>query len=342
MARKMASLLAVLLPLGVLTTATPGLSIDQEEHFKRIKADLVEALGPQVGEDHYLVYRAIERIARANKLDERPWRFTLPQTTEVNATASDLNLITFEGGLLQQLSGDVAGMACVIGHEMAHHTKDHGPTRREIGSRVDALQRQALEEAKAEIESAEREAKKKRGILGAVLGGAATILGGNGSEARLGVIGTGVANEVLGNMNESQKAAAQQRAAEIYQENIASLNDQYYAVIRDQESEADTLGFEYVVRAGFDPKGCQRVMEVLSDTENAQMPAVTHPKPADRLAVIERMNTQANIDKLVAEGKKYLAGSGNPLGISVARDKKSLQVESRYGSQDADTLFPTY
>ncbi|MGQ4647587.1 M48 family metalloprotease [Lyngbya aestuarii] len=339
MARKMATLLAVLLPLGVLTTATPGLSIDQEEHFKRIKTNLVEALGPQVGEDYYLVYRAIERISRANKLDERPWRFTVPQTTEVNATASELNLITFEGGLLQQLSGDVAGMACVIGHEMAHHTKDHGPTRREIERRVDALQRQALEEAKVEIVSAEQEAKKKRGIFGAVLGGAARILGRNSPEA---LIGTGVANEVLGNLNESQKNAAQQRAAEIYQENIASLNDQYYTIIRDQESEADTIGFQYVVRAGFDPKGCQRVMEVLSDTENAQMPAVTHPKPGDRLAAIEGMNTQANIDKLVAEGKKYLAGSGNPLGISVARDRKSLQVESRYGSQDSDIQFPTY
>lgn len=339
--KKIAAVLAVLLPLGVLTTATSGLAVNQEEHFKEIRTNLVEALGPQVGEDYYLVYRAIERIARANRLDERPWRFVIPQTTRVNATASDLNLISFETGLLQQLSGDVAGMACVIGHEMAHHTKDHGPTRREIGRRVEALQRQALEEAKTEIESAEREASRKRGIFGAVLGGAARIFG-NSSGDRLSTIGAGVANEVLGNMNDREKAAAQQRAAEIYQENVASLNNQFYTVIRDQESEADTLGFEYVVRAGFDPKGCERVMEVLSDSENAQMPAITHPKPTDRLNSIEEMNNQANINKLVAEGKKYLAGARNPLDISIARDKQSLQVESRYGSQDADTLFPTY
>lgn len=339
--KKIATFLAVLLPLGVLTTATPGLSVNQEEHFKEIKTNLVEALGPQVGEDYYLVYRAIERIARANRLDERPWRFVVPQTNSVNATASNLNLISFETGLLQQLSGDVAGMACVIGHEMAHHTKDHGPTRREIGTKVEALQRQALEEAKAEIESAERAARKKRGIFGAVLGGAARILG-NSSEGRLGAIGAGLANQVLGNMSERDKVAAQQRAAEIYQERSASLNDQFYAIIRDQESEADTLGFEYVVRAGFDPKGCERVMDVLSDLDHAKLPAITHPKPADRLAEIQRMNNQANVNKLVAEGKTYLAGARNPLGISVARDKQSLQVESRYGSQAPENHFPTY
>ncbi|MGB7440293.1 MAG: M48 family metalloprotease [Coleofasciculaceae cyanobacterium] len=339
--KKIATFLAVLLPFGVLTTATPGLSVNQEEHFKEIKTNLVEALGPQVGEDYYLVYRAIERIARANRLDERPWRFVVPQTNSVNATASNLNLISFETGLLQQLSGDVAGMACVIGHEMAHHTKDHGPTRQEIATKVEVLQRQALEEAKAEIESAERAARKKRGIFGAVLGGAARILGSS-SEARLGAIGAGLANQVLGDMNEREKAAAQQRAAEIYQERLASLNDQVYAIIRDQESEADTLGFQYVVRAGFDPKGCERVMEVLSDLDHAKLPAVTHPKPADRLAEIQRMNNQANVNKLVAEGKTYLAGARNPLDISVARDKQSLQVESRYGSQDSENLFPTY
>lgn len=46
--RKIATFLAVLLPLGMLTTASPGLSIEQEEHFKGIKANLVEALGPQI------------------------------------------------------------------------------------------------------------------------------------------------------------------------------------------------------------------------------------------------------------------------------------------------------
>lgn len=61
---------------------------------------------------------------------------------------------------------------------------------------------------------------------------------------------------------------------------------------RDQESEADTLGVRYMIRAGYDPEGMVQVLEVLKAvSESGGTPEIlaTHPYPDTRLQRTEAL-----------------------------------------------------
>lgn len=305
--------------------------------YQEARADMEGSLG-RIGEDYYAAYRIVERIARANGLDDRPWRIRIEPDNEINATASDLNLLTFHGGILEQLTGDTAALACVVGHEMAHHTQNHVPIRVEAFERSQALQEEALLEARAEVESAQRQGSILSGVFGAV---SRTVGGVVGRDSYVGgVIAGNVSNQVLQGLNEEQTNQAIARAEEIYEERSAALDAEFSGVLHAQESESDEIGYEYMVRAGFDPTGCLRTMDVLNRTMTSQLPSFSHPKPEDRLADLNAMNTAASNQSLVSEGQANLNQSSAPLEYGVGRDGASIRVESRFGSRDIDDGFP--
>lgn len=96
-------------------------SVPQVEEAEAIYQQAQEELP-----DHlYILYRVVERIARANDLDGHPWRVVVADDSLINAYATEVNLIIVHYGLLDQLAGDVSALACVVGHEMAHHTERH-------------------------------------------------------------------------------------------------------------------------------------------------------------------------------------------------------------------------
>ncbi len=304
------------------------------EFYQQARAEMEGALG-RVGEDYYAIYRMVERIARANELDEQPWRIRVSTQDVLNAYASDLNMLTFEGGILEQLSGDTAAIACVVGHEMAHHTKGHMPERIEVEAQLAELQEQALEDARAEVESAGRTGN----IFGTVIGAVTQVVGGN-VRSRSGRIATGVTSDILQGLNEEQTNQAIERAEELYNERIAELDSEYSAMRRDNESEADAVGYEYIVSAGFEPAGCVRAMGALNRTATSRLPGITHPKPEDRVNALSALNTAATNQPLIASGEANLGRSPNPLEYGVGRDGGSLRVESRFGSRDIDDGFP--
>lgn len=309
---------------------------DTDSFYRQVRTDLESNLGA-LGQDYYTIYRIVERIARANGLDEQPWRIRVSTADVLNAYASELNVLTFEGGILEQLSGDTAAIACVVGHEMAHHTEGHGAERTEVAARLEALQIEALEEARAEVESANQRA----GVFGAVIGVVSNTLGVNvARSSNTGRIAAGVTTGVLQGLNEDQANQAAARAEEIYEARVEELQDRYSGVSRANESEADEVGYQYVVRAGFEPAGCARAMGALTRTVTSRLPGITHPKPADRVAALTAMDTPANNQSLVAQGNANLSRSPKPLEYGFGRDGSSLRVESRYGSRDIDDGFP--
>ncbi len=81
----------------------------------------------ELPEQFYILYRIVERIARANEIDNSHWRVVIPEEYEINAFAQEANLLVIYNGLLDQLEGDVSALACVVGHEMAHHYHQHIP-----------------------------------------------------------------------------------------------------------------------------------------------------------------------------------------------------------------------
>ncbi len=88
-----------------------------------------------------------------------------------------------------------------------------------------------------------------------------------------------------------------------------------------------------MVRAGFNPAGCLTVMNLLSRLPGSQTPSDSHPSPADRLTAIRALSSQYPTATLVAEGRKNLAASPQPLTFDVSRDDRSLRIDSKAGSK---------
>lgn len=261
----------------------------------------------ELPENYYVVYRIVDRIARANNLDKTPWRIIVTSNDNVNAYATDFNLLVFEKGILEQLEGNPSALACVIGHEMGHHTKQHlgyGPAKQEEArlEEIKTLEKEQL--------LAEQDAQTQ-----ALLGGAAGIglqeaggsVGGTGGQILngLGVLIENTSQQKARNI-EQIKAELEQEAEIRYQQRLTEIN-------HNQEFEADELGYIYSVKAGFKPEGCLTTMDVLGRSHGSQLGSATHPKPEDRTKKIDDLMAEYPPTGLQTEGKNKLLISSDPL-----------------------------
>ncbi|MBD2576916.1 M48 family metallopeptidase [Oscillatoria sp. FACHB-1406] len=103
------------------SSPAPTSELPQEAKF----ATVYEEAKAKLPEDLYILYRIVERMARANNLDEYPWRVSIGEADEMDAYATEENLMVISFGLLDRMAGDVSALACVVGHEMAHHINKH-------------------------------------------------------------------------------------------------------------------------------------------------------------------------------------------------------------------------
>ncbi|MGB3560605.1 MAG: M48 family metalloprotease [Geitlerinemataceae cyanobacterium] len=319
------------LPLDA-TTIAQAKPANAEAHFNRARQELPE--------DYYVLYRVMERISRANQLHDLPWRLFISPEYDVNAFAADVNLIAFYSGLLDRVHGDPDAIACVVGHEMAHHTENHiamGTAERE--QILEQLRAEAFEEVAAEEEDL-RGDLEEFGVGEWVAGGTGAILGSTVGGTEGGLIRTGI--NVIGGLIRDSKEDRVQEAAErintIYAEKETQLMEEWRELSHSQEFEADEQGYVYMVRGGFDPQGCQTVMTMLSrlgvtDSE-------THPATPNRISAIDGFATKYSQAELVAEGESNLASSPTPLTYNLSRDRTTLRIDSRSGSRDIDELLP--
>jgi predicted Zn-dependent protease len=282
-----------------LAQTTSSGSTRNSAFFKKAKQDLPEP--------YYFLYRIIDRLARANGLDTGPWRVIRIPEYNMNAFAGDVNLIAVYTGLLDVLAGDSDAMACVVGHEMAHHVKRHIP----LGKKDQVLANQRLEAKKDQI--VKREKRRQANAQGwALIGG---IIGA-ATGVNLPINPAGVTDpEKINQELEEAKDAEQDSLA------LSS---------RNHEFEADREGYLYMARAGFDPRGCLRMMDVLGRTPGAEFDT-THPAIPRRIEELNTLMVQMPHQKLAAEGKARLQAS-NALTYAVSADQNSLRVNSRFGS----------
>ena len=70
--------------------------------------------------------------------------------------------------------------------------------------------------------------------------------------------------------------------------NFVVANAMYGAYTRPQEAEADDLGLQAMVAAGYDPRGMRRLFEVLRKQGGLPAFLSTHPGAEDRMEVVER------------------------------------------------------
>jgi beta-barrel assembly-enhancing protease len=269
-------------------------------------------------EDWYVVYRIVDRIARANQIDQTPWRIRIVPQYDVNAFASEANLLSFYSGLLDQVAGDSSAIACVVGHEMAHHTARHiAVSASERAKIVAEIEAKARQEVDAEIKDA-----NGTSTAAAVGGGLANIFG------------VPILGRVLNNEANNRQTQAQQRVNEIVATRKAELAAKLSEQSRNNEFEADKLGYTYIAKAGFDPKGCLRVMEVLGRMPGSESDT-SHPATPKRIEALEKMMQDSPAAKLKPEGDRRIRAT-KPLTLSVSKDDRSLRVNSARGGSAID------
>lgn len=93
--------------------------------------------------DFYKVYRIAERLIRANNLEHQNWRISIRKTDEVNAYATDTNLVVIYTGLYDSLYLNEDALAYVIAHEMAHNLLGHNQRSEEMSIRYNKMVRGA-------------------------------------------------------------------------------------------------------------------------------------------------------------------------------------------------------
>lgn len=298
-----------------------------------------EALSPpRADENYYVLYRIVERISRANQLDSRPWRVAIVPSYDINAFATDVNLIAFFTGLIDQIYGDPNALACVVGHEMAHHTEQHialSAAQRE--TRLQELRQEAIDEVAAEEEDLSDDLQE--------MAAGEWIASGVGTIADR-VVSTGGLGGLVGRVVSGQIQRDRQRrleaAAERVQQIAAEKEAQFLAEETERshsnEFEADEIGYQYMVRAGFDPQGCITVMEAISRIPGSQTAGITHPSTPNRIAALRSMSTTYPTASLRSEGDANIAA--NPTALTYGVTNGMLRVNSRAGSTDIDDLLP--
>ena len=282
-------------------------------------------------EDWYVVYRVVDRIARANELDKTPWRVDVVKEYQINAYASGVNLIAVYAGILDQVTDSSSAVACIVGHEMAHHVKRHtavGEAEKvELVAKLRAEATTAVEQEKTNAQS-DREKSAVSSSLARAAAGSVPFVGS--------LLGHGAGTAIEKRSEENDKNS-EVRIEQIVSEKKATLETDLAAKARDQEFEADALGYRYAATAGFDPQGCIRVMEVLSQTPGGELDT-EHPAAPKRIEKLRELMAQEPPEPLKARGEQALAKNAEPLTFDLARDQKTLRINPTLGGSAADDL----
>ena len=305
--------LAVLVCLSVLLAPSPviaKLKKTPPTPLPTAKIDPYQRAKEELPPNYAALYIIVERLARANSLDSKPWRILATSNSQVNAFATDYNLLVFEAGLLDQLEGNPSAIACAVGHEMGHHIKQH------LGYGPEKVRQATLEEIrKAEQDKlvAQQDAETKALLAKGVAAGAGAAVkwvdGAAGDVIR--VISARIEGRMKQNAQNIERVKAQ-----IDQQTETNIKARITEISQSQELESDELGYLYSVRAGFNADGCLHVMDVLGRMPGAQTNQVSHPAPERRSAQINALIAKYPPSTLKAEGKTKLDMS-KPLGYEI-------------------------
>lgn len=344
--RSLAALTAALTMLASSVASTlqvqakPAFDIKESQSLLKNNDEFYSQARAELPEDYYLLYRLIERISRANGLDDRPWRVIAIQEYDINAFAADVNLLAFYSGLMDQIHGDPNALACVVGHEMAHHTEEHiafSAAQREI--RLQELRQEAVDEVAAEEDDLSGDLQEMAAGEWAA-GNAGSLVDQFAGTGGLGGALGGFISGQIRNSRQRRLRKAAERIEEIYAEKEATFLAEETERSHSHEFEADEIGYQYMVRAGFQPGGCITVMEALNRIPGSQTAGITHPSTPDRIAALEQMSVTYPTATLQSEGNANIASNPTALTYDLSRDGGSLRINSQSGSRDIDELLP--
>ena len=253
--------------------------------------------------NYYILYRVVEKLARANNISSGTWTVKISNEYELNSFADQPNLIVVPTSAMDQLHGDLDALACMVGREISHHVRKHkaiGPAEQA------ALKKQIQEEALSQAQANEN---SKRGWgLG------------------LGLVG-GVFGVNTGGIQNTVNANTDRATAKMIKEKEAELNKRIAETSARIDKEADEDAFVYLVRASRDPKGCIRYLDVISRDPKAD-PDPANPAIPGRIQSYRDFVDRESAAKYKAEGAANLARNPRPLAFTVTDNGASLRIDS--------------
>ena len=304
------------------TLKDPGLikipqikEVDEESYNKKTASDEVEyeKIKSQTG-DNFEIYKILERILRANKLQYQNWRIAFYMDHEdINANAGAYNLIQISSALYDSLYPDDDAIAFVISHELAHLILNHVKATNEIRYKINQLEEK--------IKINKYEIRRTQNI--------SDIQSAFGDD--IGSIGNLLAN-VSGNI-----------AVDMLTKNLK----REYGLLRQMEYAADSQALVLMTKAGYNPQSCLEVMNVLSGLGGLDKELLTDTHPSDKSRT-DNLNSKLyglNKQKLQKEGR-YNIYNSNVLNARATTDKKAVLIQkdinvskTSYIPESEDSLF---
>ena len=304
------------------TLKDPGLikipqikEVDEESYNKKTASDEIEyeKIKSQTG-DNFEIYKILERILRANKLQYQNWRIAFYMDHEdINANAGAYNLIQISSALYDSLYPDDDAIAFVISHELAHLILNHIKATNEIRYKINQLEEK--------IKINKYEIRRTQNI--------SDIQSAFGDD--IGSIGNLLAN-VSGNI-----------AVDMLTKNLK----REYGLLRQMEYAADSQALVLMTKAGYNPQSCLEVMNVLSGLGGLDKELLTDTHPSDKSRT-DNLNSKLyglNKQKLQKEGR-YNIYNSNVLNARATTDKKAVLIQkdinvskTSYIPESEDSLF---
>ena len=226
------------------------------------------------------------------------WAAQVVQTMRGDANAyasSDAGMIYVNVAMLKEVAGKPNQLACVIGHELAHVTQNHQEEKRKASEAFDAKAATKISQAAKNAHNSQNAER----TFALIMSGVAAGLTGNSSS----LYQTQYAI-ALDNMSAALQAPAIAQEALKYSPQVGEainqmqgLSESYVkrtvpdvknylrdstlslmGVSRSLEHEADLLGLEYVVAAGFNGKDCEKFWRETSPHNKDKLIARLLPK----------------------------------------------------------------
>lgn len=285
----------------------------------------------ELSEQFYVLYRIVDRLVRANRLDHASWQVSIGS----DATGSDggANVIAIDRHLLNQLNGDVDALAYVIAGEMARQIHHQSALSESEKTQVLAnLRAEAEKEAQQEVNQSARRGAGEAQIGRAIVRTIGGFLGGVG-----GIVANLVDNAFQGKP-EDNTALLEQRTEELYQAKMTAQEQQWVEHDLKQNMEVDQYSYQYMATAGFDPIGCFRAMNLIAWIQGNQSEASN--TLVQRVDAIKAAMTELPAAHLKTMGRDRLQMNHQPLSYAVIQGGQTLRLSSQKIYQEFDDRFP--
>lgn len=293
--------------IGMTASALSGILGSQALANQAASEKFYAAAKKSLSQDYYVLYRIVDKLARANNVAAGSWRIRISEEYALNGFADEANLIVVPRPAMNQLSGDADALACMVGREVSHHVRKHNA----IGPAEHAAMKKQIQDEAAAAAQANENSKRGWGMGLGILGG---VFGVN-----------------TGGIQGAVNANTDRATAKMIAEKEAELNKRIAETSARIEKEADEDAFVYLTRAGRDPKGCIRYLDFISRDPKAE-PNPAAPQIPGRIQSYRDFIDRESSSKYKNEGTKNLARNSKPLTYALADKGASLRVDSTKGS----------